>query len=372
MKNINKNKNKKILYLLFGTAPSSIVRATIYNDVYKNHGYEVVYFKAYSSLIELFRTWINNKNYLSSIGLFLSLVQKCIMPVKKYIFLSILNKYDAIVIVKYTSSSFMRKVKNKAKNKPVLYEFDDAIWLPLFMGEKEFQSILKLADFVSCDNTYLADKAKKYNSNVFVLNGPVNPPLDVLHSPRITNNENKPVEIGWLGSPLTLFYLYSIYDVLMDLHRKYQNIRLTLVGCGNRKELIPYFDDLNVTYIPYYSGFNMYDKIKSFDIGLYPIYKNELSLGRGCLKAVVYMSSAIPVVATRIGENNNLIRDGINGFLASTSDEWFLKLSQLIENQELRNTVGMRGYNSILEHYSVDACFRQLENNFLDHIQHHE
>jgi glycosyltransferase involved in cell wall biosynthesis len=362
------NKKKKILYLLFNAVPSSIVRGTIFNNAFKANGYEVRYYKLYSSFIEILNAWVTKKNYLPLFVLFFKLIQKCIIWIKISLNFPMVHKYDAIIIVKYTSSGNLRIIKRKGKDTPVLYDFDDAIWLPTFMGSDEFSSILKQSDFISCDNSYLAEKARIYNSNVFVLNGPVNPPVNVLDTSKVSSNENGLVEIGWVGSPQTLFYLYSINNVLAELHKKYQNIQLTLLGCGNNNELIPIFDDLKVIKIPYYSNIDMYEKLRSFDIGLYPLFDNELSLGRGSLKAIVYMSGAIPVVTSRLGENINLIQDGINGFLASTSEEWYYKLSQLIENKDLRKSIGLNGYHSIINDYSVNACFAQLEKNFLNHL----
>ena len=47
-----KRSNKRILYLLFNPPPSARVRATIFEDIYKEKGYEVNYFNMYSICIQ--------------------------------------------------------------------------------------------------------------------------------------------------------------------------------------------------------------------------------------------------------------------------------------------------------------------------------
>jgi glycosyltransferase involved in cell wall biosynthesis len=113
----------------------------------------------------------------------------------------------------------------------------------------------------------------------------------------------------------------------------------------------------------------MIQYVNTFDIGIYPLFKNQLSLGRGSLKAIIYMSAKVPVVASAIGgENENIIIDGENGFLAATNEEWFAALESLICDSKLRDKIGKEGYQNVKTRYSVESCFNQLQNNFLINI----
>lgn len=67
------------------------------------------------------------------------------------------------------------------------------------------------------------------------------------------------------------------------------------------------------------------------------------------------MALEIPTIMSPVGVNTEIIQDGINGFLASSEQEWFDKLSLLIESKELREQVGKAGRKTVIENYSVEA-----------------
>ena len=58
---------------------------------------------------------------------------------------------------------------------------------------------------------------------------------------------------------------------------------------------------------------------------------------------------------------HSLLKEGENGFLASTENEWFEKLSKLIDSFELRKQIGIEGRKTVEQFYSVES----QKNNFL-------
>ena len=159
-----------------------------------------------------------------------------------------------------------------------------------------------------------------------------------------------------------MFYLYKIYDVLEEIGDKYPNVILKLIGTGDNLLLLPPFEKIKIETVASYDQYQMIEQVYSFDIGLYPLFLNELSLGRGALKATIYMSGKIPFVASSIGEIKEFIHDGNNGFLANNNEEWINKLSLLIENPKLRKNMGTRGFNLVDKIYTIDSCMNQFIN----------
>jgi len=56
-----------------------------------------------------------------------------------------------------------------------------------------------------------------------------------------------------------------------------------------------------------------------------------------------------------IRDNKEIVKDGINGFLASSKKEWVEKLSLLIDNPALRKRMGLAGRQTVEGKFSVKA-----------------
>jgi glycosyltransferase involved in cell wall biosynthesis len=78
----------------------------------------------------------------------------------------------------------------------------------------------------------------------------------------------------------------------------------------------------------------------------------------------------IPVVAPRAGGVIENIQDGINGFLFTPQDQddFIHKLQILIENQSLRQQMGIRGRESVIGKYSWEQAVTNLLNIWEEQI----
>ena len=278
-----------VLYLIFSNSPSSVVRAEIYANEYIKRGYNVEFYYDYILSLDLIYNKCSSFLVLYPLLIFIRILRKVIVILKRLLLFKKINSYDSIVVIKYITPKFLDKIRKVFSGK-ILYDFDDAVWLPHFLGYSNFEKVLKNVDFVSCDNEYLALKSKMFNKNTFVLNGPVPIEKFDLHS-NLYNKER--VVLGWIGSPSTLFYMYLIYDALEEIASKHKNVELLIIGSGYDLKLIPPFEKMKYKCISAYNESDMIRYIKSIDIGLYPLFKNELSLGRGSLKATIYMSGRV-------------------------------------------------------------------------------
>jgi len=67
------------------------------------------------------------------------------------------------------------------------------------------------------------------------------------------------------------------------------------------------------------------------------------------------MALGVPTVATAIGTIFRIIKDGENGFLVNSDDQWKEKLKALAFNNDLRRKLGERGVQTVEEFYSINA-----------------
>jgi glycosyltransferase involved in cell wall biosynthesis len=89
------------------------------------------------------------------------------------------------------------------------------------------------------------------------------------------------------------------------------------------------------------------------DVGVYPLTDDEWSKGKCGFKAIEFMACGVPVVASAVGVNREIVQDGANGFLAATEDEWVDKLGRLLADSDLRCRFAAAGRRTVEERYSL-------------------
>ena len=67
------------------------------------------------------------------------------------------------------------------------------------------------------------------------------------------------------------------------------------------------------------------------------------------------MSLGIPSISSNFGTAQYIVKDGINGFLVDTMDEWVDRISLLVDDAELRNRMGDKARSHIELNYSTQA-----------------
>lgn len=269
------------------------------------------------------------------------------------------NQYDIIFIFREATmlgTSLIEKWLSNGKAK-LIFDFDDAIWLPNISDANKklawlkrpskTSEIIAISDLVFAGNAYLAEYAKQFNPNVVIV------PTTIDTEEYVPMNLPKPadvVTIGWSGSITTIQHFNYAINVLKTLKQKYQDkIAIKVIGDGNYRN-----QEINIKGQPWRIETELQD-LCSFDIGIMPLPNDEWTKGKCGLKGLQYMSLEIPTIMSPVGVNSEIIQDGQNGFLADSDDEWVHKLSLLIENPELRKQLGQNARQTVEKYYSVNA-----------------
>lgn len=237
--------------------------------------------------------------------------------------------------------------------KPFIFDFDDAIFLPFpyklnnfidkFKSHYKFVTIIKQSNHVIVGNQYLANFVLKYNKQ-----GTVIPTSIDTNRYRFDGCKNSDrVVIGWIGGIFTLNFVNMLEGAFFQLSKRYPNVIFKIVGGDFSIAGLP-----NIISKPWALDEEIED-LKTFDIGIMPMPDNEWTKGKCGFKAILYMSMGMPCVCSPVGVNTEIIRDGLNGFLAETEEEWIRKLSLLIEDPLLRQKIGLEGRMTVEERYSL-------------------
>jgi glycosyltransferase involved in cell wall biosynthesis len=102
--------------------------------------------------------------------------------------------------------------------------------------------------------------------------------------------------------------------------------------------------------------------IARMDIGIMPLRDGPWERGKCGYKIIQYMACGLPVVASTVGANIDIVRHGENGFLAEGTAAWREGLEQLILSRPLRTRMGRAGRARVESEYSVAVQAPRLAN----------
>ena len=241
--------------------------------------------------------------------------------------------------------------------KPIIYDLDDAIYLAskeskykivkLFKFSDKIKIIINLAKEIIVCNDYLKKYASNFKTEDRIHIIPTSLDTEIFVPIQNKDMNKNELVIGWIGTHSTLQYLCMLKNVFIHLSSKH-NFILKVV-CNDPALEIDGVKIINKEW----SLSSDVDDFQSLDIGVYPLPDNEWIKGKTGFKTIQYMAVGLPCVVSNLGRNKEIIRDGVNGFLANSEAEWIEKLSLLFENSELRKKMGLMGRETVENSYSL-------------------
>lgn len=350
---------KRLLVVLESSnrSASSVVRGLAYRDLFSSNGYSADYQHRLPGGLRNFlgKVPTAGRRLLGSSGLEAGLVKVATKTNEQRI-ISRARNCDVVYLQKITSVSFIKEICKKTSAR-VVYDFVDAMWL----DHNGFNELLKTVDAVTTDNELIAKYVRSHNSNCTVV--PDAPALEEFDKRRsqLRQKPGDKIVLGWLGSKATAFNLYLIWEALEELSQRYPQLHLRLVGTGEDLRRIPKFERVQFSYLPTYNEAEMISEVFGMHIGLFPLQDVERCRMRGVLKATNYMCGEAVVVTSPVGQCVDLIQDGVNGMIASTTQEWIDKLELLIKDEMLRRKLSDNGLKTVRSDFRLDQSFAKLK-----------
>ena len=286
---------------------------------------------------------------------------------RRYALLFTAFKYDRIFIHRElypVGPQFVEWVLAKVYRKKIIYDFDDAVWLPNFAANnakfaflKSYGHVVKLCKYayrVSVGNDYLANHAKQYNSNVVV--NPTTIDTDNYHN-KIKDQRSEKFVIGWTGTHSTLRYLTEMLPVFEKLEKEFD---FTLMIISDQD---PGFKLKSPQFVKWNKNTEI-DDLLNFNIGLMPLSEDKWANGKCGFKALQYMSLGVPALVSPIGVNTKIVDHGLNGFICDSLEEWEETLRDCLTNRDNVITVAKNSRKKIEDYYSVKSNNDNFVNLF--------
>lgn len=239
--------------------------------------------------------------------------------------------------------------------KKMIYDFDDAIWIPQTSEANKIVNslkctwkiryLIKWSHTVIAGNHFLYEYAAQYNKNVRLV--PTCVDLKNRYHLR-ADQEVAKITIGWTGSFSTMSYLDLIVPVLKKLEKEFE---FTFLIMSNRA---PEFSLKNQVYQEWSEEQEVL-ALRNCQIGIMPLTRDTWTLGKCGFKIIQYMALGIVPIADAWGANKDIISNGEDGFLVENESAWEASLRSLLENQALRKQLAERAVRKIEAKYSLEA-----------------
>jgi glycosyltransferase involved in cell wall biosynthesis len=267
------------------------------------------------------------------------------------------REYDAVILEKELFPflpAFAERVLN-AVGVGYVVDYDDALFhrydqhsnpLVRWILGRKIDAVMRHSAVVVAGNDYLACRARNAGA----------PRIEVV--PTVVDTERYQLRkhgskeqliVGWIGSPKTSKYLKPLLPIFEKL-KKEMPVRFVAVGAraedfsGTQVEAQPWSEESEI------------ESIQQFDIGIMPLEDSPWERGKCGYKLIQYMGCGIPVVASPVGVNREIVIPEENGLFADNAEEWLLALRRMLQKDALtRQNMGKAGRKRVIDRYSIRA-----------------
>jgi glycosyltransferase involved in cell wall biosynthesis len=279
----------------------------------------------------------------------------------------LVDRADLVVIQRdfprYTRVYNQIVKKARAESKPVIYEIDDLLLeipkehpdYPIHYYTPAVLPMLRAAieaDLVTTSTPLLGDYFRLLNPNVMVLPNYLVGRYWTFRDP-VKKSVGSPVIIGYVGTTSHLPDLEEVVPALQRILQKYgSSIQIKIWGL-NPPEGLKGLSNVYWTELMMrdYEKFSEYFSGLDCDIFIAPLKDTFFNQCKSPIKFLEYSTLGIPGVYQRLAAYTSTVIHGVNGFLASTTDDWVAEISRLVEDQELRERTGRAAQQTVQQNW---------------------
>lgn len=253
---------------------------------------------------------------------------------------------------------------------PYVLDYDDAVFhyydrhrnsaIRAMLASKH-PSLIQGAAMVIVGNAYLADFARKAGAERVEIMPTV---IDLARYPfpmPMRVESDGPPCVGWAGQRATASFLVPYAPLFkrmaLDGEARFVAIGIDADELGLPMESIKWTEQSEVA------------SFSCFDIGIMPLTDGFFERGKCGYKLIQYMACGLPVVASPVGFNREIVEHGVSGFLAETPEQWEKALTILLSDVNLRQSMGQVGRKIVERKYCLEVTAPSLSRLLLTYAK---
>lgn len=250
-----------------------------------------------------------------------------------------IHDFDIVIGQRIAGDSELWQNLCRDPNVLTVYDIDDdllnidesntvphSIYAPLRAGT---QRNIEMSDVVTASTPKLAEYLSQFNPNVRVVRNCV--PNTLPETPRRIRYG---LTIGWGGSMFHAQDWGRTNEVLQQLKRNHPSLSFRCLGAN-------YMTGLTNVSTTGFTTVPKYHEELDFHIGIAPLMDTPFNQRKSWIKTLEYAARGIPSVAANVGQYDEWIEDGVNGYLVAPYEinDWVMALHSLVYD-DVRTRMG--------------------------------
>lgn len=210
------------------------------------------------------------------------------------------------------------------------------------------------ADAITVTTPVLKQAIEPYNPNVYVLPNLLDDAIWTFQQPKIVVDKES-IKILFMGTPTHKPDLEMVVEPLVNLAHRYGDqisfifYGLELPGQLGELETAQYLPVKTYDYKPFVSDLQQIEA----DIAIAPLADNLFNRCKSPIKFFEYSAMGLPGVYSKLEPYEQVVDEGVDGFLADKPNEWEDKISLLIENAFIRNDIARKAQEKVRKNWMI-------------------
>lgn len=284
---------------------------------------------------------------------------------KAYFSALLFRKRGSVIVIQRVRTNFiyanLLKILVRLRNKNTIFDLDDADYLEY--NPRTINYFARHCKFISAGSDEILRHLSKLNSKVLHVTSPV---YDLK---MVKQERNETLTIGWIGeygwgNKESLFS--SAFPAIKKLPFACNLVLIGITNQDDQEEVRKYFKGSDITvriplHLDWHNERNLQEFIKAFDVGLATLLDHPKQIAKSGIKAKQYLNNGVPVLSTDLPENNKFVRNGINGYLCESSDDFRKRLIEFHAMTNVEYETFSRNARSSIVNFNHEKYFRDME-----------